>query len=243
MIGFELVRATRHAGRGLFNALAELGAARMAPPKDPRDATHRLAAALGAIARAHALHVTVSGDIPRTPALIVANHISYLDPLAILPLCPAAPLAKAEVEAWPIVGSIGAALGVIFVRREEVGARAAVLRKMQRLLESGVSVLNFPEGTTHRDHVGPFFRGSFGAAQRAHVPVVPVAIRYRDPALAWCDGATFLPHYVQMAGRERVEVELVFGKPLSARTGELPEDFAARARNSILRSLDARTRK
>lgn len=243
MNGFELVRATRHAGRGLFNALAELGAARMTPPKDAREATHRLAAAVGAIARAHALHVTASGEIPREPALLVANHISYLDPLAILPLCPAAPLAKAEVETWPVVGSIGAALGVIFVRRNEAGARAAVLRRMQQLLASGVSILNFPEGTTRRDSMAPFFRGSFGAAQHAKVPVVPIAIRYRDPALAWCDGATFLPHYVQMAGRERVEVDLVFGKPLPPRTGELPEDFAARARNSIQRMLDARTRK
>ena len=242
MNGFELVRATRHAGRGLFNALADLGAARMTPPKDPRDATHRLAAALGAIARAHAMHVSVRGDIPREPALIVANHISYLDPLAILPLCPAAPLAKSEVEAWPIVGSIGAALGVLFVKRDDGSARATVLRRMRRLFDSGASVLNFPEGTTRRDSVGPFFRGSFGIAQHVRVPVVPVAIRYRDPTLAWCDGETFLPHYVQMAGRERVDVELAFGKPLSPRTGELPEDLAARARNSILRSLDARTR-
>lgn len=242
MIGFELVRATHHVGRGLFNALADLGAARMNPPKDAREATHRLAAALGAIARAHELHVTVHGEIPREPALIVANHISYLDPLAILPLCPAAPLAKSEVEAWPVVGSIGAALGVIFVKRADGCARAAVLRTIERLLASGVSVLNFPEGTTHRDRVGAFYRGSFGAAIRARVPIAPVAIRYRDPRLAWCDGETFLPHYVQMAARERVDVELMFGKPLIARSHELPEDLAARARNSILRSLDARIR-
>ena len=242
MIGFELVRATRHAGRGLFNALADLGAARMNPPKDAREATHRLAAAIGAIARAHELSVTVHGEIPREPALIVGNHISYLDPLAILPLCPAAPLAKSEVEAWPIVGSIGAALGVIFVKRDDGCARAAALRKIERLLASGVSVLNFPEGTTNRERVGAFYRGSFGAAQRARVPIVPVGIRYRDPKLAWCDGETFLPHYVQMAARERVDVELMFGKPLVARSHERAEDLAARARNSILRTLDARIR-
>ena len=115
MNGFDIVRASRHAGRGLFYALAELGSARMAPPRDARDAIHRLAGALGAIARAHSLAVTVTGDIPRGRALIVANHVSYLDPLAILPRCPAAPLAKSEVEAWPIVGPIGKALGVQFV--------------------------------------------------------------------------------------------------------------------------------
>src|SRR5690349_2643551 len=57
MIGLDLFRATNHAGRGLFNALAELGAARMAPPRGPRDAAHRLAGALGTVARAHDIAV------------------------------------------------------------------------------------------------------------------------------------------------------------------------------------------
>jgi 1-acyl-sn-glycerol-3-phosphate acyltransferase len=237
MIGFELVRATRHAGRGLFNVLAELGAARMAPPRDARAAVHRLAGAVGTVARAHELCVSIRGDVPRGTALIVANHVSYLDPLAILPVCPAAPLAKAEVEGWPIVGSISAALGVIFVKRGDQGARARVLRREQALLEAGVSVLNFPEGTTRRDRVDPFFRGTFGIAQRVGVPVVPVAVHYRDPALAWCDGETFLPHYVRVSARPRIDVTLTFCQPLPPRAGEAPEDYAARARNSIVRAL------
>ena len=231
----------RHAGRGLFHALAELGAARMTPPRDSRDAVHRLAGALGTIARAHDIAVTVHGEIPRGAALIVANHISYLDPLAILPLCPAAPLAKSEVEGWPIIGPIGAALGVVFVERETTAGRARALRRIHGLLASGVPVLNFPEGTTSRGHtVGPFLRGSFGIAQRVGVPVVPVAIRYRDPALAWCDGATFLPHYARVAARPRIEVSLTFCSPLPARTGELAETYAARARAAIARALTTR---
>src|SRR5687768_4244052 len=118
MFGFDLLRASRHAGRGLFNALAELGSAKLAPPRDARAAVHRLAGALGTIARAHEISVTITGDVPRGTSLVVANHISYLDPLAILPVCPAAPLAKSEVAGWPIVGPIGAALGVVFVERE-----------------------------------------------------------------------------------------------------------------------------
>jgi 1-acyl-sn-glycerol-3-phosphate acyltransferase len=238
MFGFEIVRASRHAGKGLFNALAELGAARMAPPRDARAAVHRLAGALGTIARAHEIVVDARGEIPRGRALLVANHISYLDPLAILPLCPAAPLAKSEVEAWPIVGPIGAALGVVFVKRGETLGRARALRRIHALLAAGVPVLNFPEGTTsHGASVGAFHRGAFGIAQRLDVPVTPIAIRYRDPELAWCDGATFLPHYAKVAARERVEVSLNFLPPMHARTGELPETFAARARNAIALAL------
>lgn len=238
MIGFELFRATHHVGRGLFNALAELGCARGARPRDRREAAHRLAGAVGTIARSHELQVTTKGEIPRGRALIVANHVSYLDPIAILPHCPAIPVAKAEVLGWPIVGPIAAALDVVFVARRDGAARARALRQIHDLLQAGVPVLNFPEGTTTRgDAVSPFWRGSFGVAQRLGVPVVPVAIRYRDPAMAWFGGASFLPHYLRVASRPRIEVALSFCAPLPARTGESPEDMAARARNVITRAL------
>ena len=239
MIGFELFRATHHAGRGLFNALAELGSARTAQPRDPLDAAHRLAGAIGTMARAHELAVTTRGAIPRGRALIVANHVSYLDPIAILPHCPAVPLAKGEVAEWPIVGSLAAALGVVFVARRDPGARIRVLRRVHDLLAAGVPVLNFPEGTTTRgEHVKAFWRGTFGIAQRLGVPVVPVAIHYRDPAMAWTGGAAFLPHYIKVASRPRIDVTLSFLPALPPRTGEAAEAMAARARNVIARALD-----
>jgi 1-acyl-sn-glycerol-3-phosphate acyltransferase len=232
----------RHAAGGLFHALAELGAARTAPPRNRHDAAHRLAAALGAVGRAHDLVATRSGEIPRGTTLIVANHVSYLDPLAILPLCPAAPVTKGEVAGWPIIGPIARELGAVFVRRTDPMARARVLRRVHDLLAAGISVLNFPEGTTTAgDRVAPFWRGTFGIARRLNVPVVPVAIRYADPSLAWYGGAAFVPHYLDIARKPRLELELVFGEPLAARTGEAPEAMAARARNSILRMLERTT--
>lgn len=232
-------RSARHVGRGLFNALAELGAVRMAPPKDPAAAAHRLAGALGTIARAHDLDVRLTGNIPRGAALIVANHVSYLDPIAILPMCPALPVAKGEVVSWPIVGPIAGALGTVFVRRADPLARVRALRRIHDLLAAGTSVLNFPEGTTtDGSHVRPFWRGTFGIAQRLGVPIVPLAIRYREPQMAWCNGATFVPHYLWVTRHRRIEVALTFGAPLLARTGEPPEALAARARTTILHLLD-----
>lgn len=234
-----MINAIRHVGGGLFSALAELGSARMAPPRDARDAAHRLAGALGAIGRAHDLHVDVRGEVPRGAALIVANHVSYLDPIAIIPTCPALPIAKGEVMSWPIVGPIGHALGVTFVRRGDPMARARVLRHVHDLLARGVPILNFPEGTTtDGTRVRAFHRGTFGIAQRLGIPVVPLAIHYRDPALAWCDAATFLPHYLRTAGQSSVEVSLAFCPAMPPRTGEAPEDMAARARNTIQKTLD-----
>lgn len=234
-----MLHAGKHLGRGLFNALAELGAVRISPPTEPRAAAHRLAGALGTIARAHDLDVRVRGELPCGPALIVANHVSYLDPIAILPICPAIPVCKDDVADWPIVGSIASGLGVLFVRRGVPYERVATLRRIHDLLAAGAPVLNFPEGTTTRGaQVMPFWRGSFGIAQRLGVPVVPIAVRYRDPELAWFGQATFLPHYWRTVRRARVEVELRFGASMHARTGEPPEAMAARARGVICHMLD-----
>lgn len=235
----KVLSTARHIAGGLFNALAELGAVRMAPPRDMRAAAHRLAGALGTVARAHDLQVTVRGEIPRATALIVSNHVSYLDPLVILPVCPALPVAKGEVSSWPIVGPIGGALGTIFVQRDDPMARTRALLRIHDLLACGVPVLNFAEGTTtNGSSVGPFWRGGFGIARRVGVPVVPVAIRYRDPEMAWCDGATFFPHYLRTAGQRRVEVAVVFGAPMHPRTGETAEAMAARTRGVISHLLD-----
>jgi 1-acyl-sn-glycerol-3-phosphate acyltransferase len=235
----KLFLAARHMGRGLFNAVQELGSVRLAPPRDHRSAAHRLAGALGTIARAHDLEVTVCGEIPRSTALIVANHVSYLDPIALIPTCPALLVARNEVSAWPVVGPFVGELGVLFVERADPLARAATLRRIHDLLAAGAPVLNFPENTTTSGtEVGPFWRGSFGIAQRLAVPVVPVAIHYRDPATAWSDGATFLPHYLRMAARPRIEVALSFGAPMHPRAEEAPEAMAARARGIISHMLD-----
>jgi len=236
--GAQVGCAARHIAHGLFDALSELGAVRMAPPRDEREAAHRLAGVLCAVGKAHGLQVTVRGELPRSPALVVANHVSYLDPLAILPVCPALPIAKGEIVGWPIVGSIADALGVTFVRRADGMARVRALRHVDKLLSRGVSVLNFAEGTTTDGlYARPFWRGTFGVAQRLGVPVVPVALRYKDPDIAWFDQATFMPHYLRTATRPAIEVELEFGAPLRPRTGEAPEDFAARTRNIINRTL------
>jgi 1-acyl-sn-glycerol-3-phosphate acyltransferase len=222
----------------LFDALAELGAARMSPPRDMRAAAHRLAGAVGAIGRAHDLRVGARGDIPRGVALIVSNHVSYLDPLAILPVCPAIPLSKSEVASWPIIGPIGSALGVAYVERADGMARARVLRRVHDLLASGVPVLNFPEGTTTNGiDVAPFIRGTFGIATLSNVPIVPMAIRYRDPSLAWTGGATFFPHYIATAKRASIDVELSFGAPLAVRANESPAYTAVRARAAVVRLL------
>src|SRR6185436_14021215 len=101
----------------------------------------------------------------------VANHLSYLDPIVIGAQIPVAPIAKGEVASWPLIGSVASSLNGIFVDRSSVMSRARALRRAHALLRAGVSILNFPEGTTtDGSRLLPFHRGIFGLAQIARVP-------------------------------------------------------------------------
>jgi 1-acyl-sn-glycerol-3-phosphate acyltransferase len=188
----------------------------------------------------HGVRVHVSGSVPVEPAALVANHVSYLDPLAVLSCLPASAIAKREVRDWPGVGAALSALGVLFVDRDDPHSGARVIREAVSSLRADVSVLAFPEGTTTSGRgVLPFQRGVFGAARIARVPVVPVALTYEDPELPWVGSQMFLPHYLRTARKPVTHVHVHFFDPLSVGVGE--ERSCARAARDMVRAWVAPT--
>jgi len=65
----------------------------------------------------HGLQIERFGDLPRRPVVLVANHVGYFDPMVLLSLLPAMPIAKRELGEWPLLGRSLAPLGVALVRR------------------------------------------------------------------------------------------------------------------------------
>lgn len=188
--------------------------------------------------RTHGIEVRARGSFPSGPALVVANHVSWIDPLALLARFPCAPVSKAAIARWPVFGSLSAAGGALFLARGDAASGARVLRAMLRSFERGVSVLNFPEGTTTSgSEVLPFQVGSFGAARIARVPVVPVALRYQPSDLAWTGDASFVPHYLKVASRESSVLSLRIGEPLHPTGCPSDLELARRAREAIRRAL------
>jgi len=188
----------------------------------------------------HGVRLSVRGRVPRSPALLVANHMSYFDPVIIASQLPCTAIAKSEVAAWPCIGELCRRLGVLYVAREDALSGARVLRQALRALEAGVSVLVFPEGTTTRGSgVLSFKRGSFGAAALAGVPIVPVAIGYACADMAWVGDAMFLPHYVRTMAKPYTRVTVEFLDPLSYARARTAEALAEQARLAI---VEARSR-
>jgi lyso-ornithine lipid O-acyltransferase len=193
-----------------------------------------LAEVFAGLARHHGLAIDVVGEPPARACVVVANHLSYMDPIALLPVIPALPICKGEVGEWPLVGPGARATGVMLVDRASAWSGARVLRRAMAALAAGASVLNFPEGTTTEgDRVLPFRRGIFGAARLAGAPILPVALAYGDADLAWTGDQTFIPHYLRTAARERIQVRVTVGAPFwPARRPAA--DLATEARRRIL---------
>jgi 1-acyl-sn-glycerol-3-phosphate acyltransferase len=236
----EWPAAARAAGRvaGLVSAIAGiLARQRLAASEADSGAakaarTHEAATTI--LAR-HGVVVVTTGERPRGPAVVVTNHVSYLDPLVVASAAPCIAVAKGETRNWPLVGRGLAALGVVFVRRGDAYSGAIALRGCLRALRAGTSILNFPEGTTtDGGSVLPFHRGVFGLARLSGVPIVPASIAYDDPRVAWFGGRAFLPHYASLARTPRVVARVRFGEPIAPLAHERIEDLTLRGRAAVV---------
>jgi 1-acyl-sn-glycerol-3-phosphate acyltransferase len=169
------------------------------------------------LVRALGIDLSVHGSLPQGPHLLLANHRSYVDIVAILSQVPCAFLAKSEIEGWPLFGQAARLTHTVFVKRDDLESRKLARESALALLQRGVSFAAFPEGTTFRGPgLLPFYPGLFRLAEQYDFPVVPIAIEYEDPEDAWVGDDSFVGHFLTSFRKRRVRVRLVFGKPLRA---------------------------
>ena len=130
--------------------------------------------------------------LPEAPCVIVANHCSYLDGLLMKAALPArfSFVIKKEMVRIPLAGLLLKRIGSLFVDRHNRHAGGMDTRRILREAHGGKSLVFFPEGT-FTDKVGlqRFHLGAFATAQRADLPVVPVALhgtrRILRPGSVW----------------------------------------------------------
>jgi 1-acyl-sn-glycerol-3-phosphate acyltransferase len=136
------------------------------------------------------IRVTIIGKpVQDRGVLMVANHTSYLDIIALGGIARVSFVAKSEVASWPLFGTFARLQRTVFVvreRRSKTGESRDQIR--ERLLEGDALVL-FPEGTSNDgNRVLPFKSALMGAAESqvgtdangkpVYVPVQPVSIAY-----------------------------------------------------------------
>lgn len=114
-----------------------------------------------------------------TRGLVVANHISYLDILAVAVVNPARFVAKCDVMSMPVVSTLARRLGIISIDRSSLRSLPDTVSRAVAELQADNSVAVFPEGTTWCGRAGGDFRPAFfQAAIDAGVPVIPLHVEF-----------------------------------------------------------------
>jgi 1-acyl-sn-glycerol-3-phosphate acyltransferase len=120
------------------------------------------------------------GFDPTRTSIFVSNHVNIFDPFVVYSAIPQF-LRGFELESHfkiPIYGWMMSRFGNIAVPNEPSRAGLETMTKRAKTaLDSGVSLIAFPEaGRTRDGHTHDFKKGVFNLAQKFGVPIVPVSI-------------------------------------------------------------------
>lgn len=140
------------------------------------------------------IELQVSGaPIASGPVLLVANHISWLDIVVMHAAGYCRFVSKADVQHWPLVGSLATGAGTLYIERTSRRDAMRVVHHMRDRLQAGDVVAIFPEGTTGDGRTMlPFHANLVQAAISANVQIQPLALRFADGQGA----ASFAPSFV-----------------------------------------------
>jgi 1-acyl-sn-glycerol-3-phosphate acyltransferase len=177
--------------------------------------------------------------------LLVANHISWLDIMAVHAVCPRARfVSKADVRSWPLLSRLVDAGGTLYLERERKRDALRVVHAMAQALTAGDAVAVFPEGTTSDGHaLLPFHANLLQAAIATGTPVQPVALRFSDRrdavsrAVEFVGDTTLLQSLWRVASGEGVVARVRFLPPLPS-SGADRRALAALLRDRIGVALD-----
>ncbi|VAW21002.1 1-acyl-sn-glycerol-3-phosphate acyltransferase [hydrothermal vent metagenome] len=208
------------------------------------------------------LKVTLIGK-PETgkATLVVANHISWTDIMAIGSVADVTFVAKDEIAKWPVVGFFSSLQKTIYVPSSRKSAARSAPFEMARRMNDGGAVCLFAEGKSDvGTHVMPFKSGLIAAAQTAligagakYVSIQPVTIAYiklqglpitrtERSLIAWIKAKSVVENIRDILHSGTKEVVVAFGKPMPLAEGSNRKAISLRAENEVRRMLVALNR-
>ncbi len=208
------------------------------------------------------LKVTVIGrPAEGRPTLIVSNHISWTDIIAIGSVADVTFVAKQEVSRWFFVSFMASLQRTLYVDRSRRSDAKRTTREMARRMADGGAVLLFAEGQSDiGTHVLPFRSALVGAAQQAmqdagasQVLIQPLAVAYTrlqglpvgrtDRSLiAWIKGKSVGQNIREILTGGVKEVTVAFGEPRVLAAGADRKKVTKEAENEVRRMLVALNR-
>lgn len=154
--------------------------------------------------------------------LIVGNHLSYTDVIALNSLTSSCFITSVEMKNMTFLGQIAQMAGCVFVERRSKKGIHKEVEEIVSVLKKGHNVVLYAEATsTNGEEVLRFRRPMFQGAIDAEKDILPVTINYRRvngrpvdrsnrDLVCWYGDMTFLDHFWAFLQLERIDVELTF---------------------------------
>ena len=197
-----------------------------------------------------------------SPALILSNHVSWLDITVISALAPVVFVAKSEVARWPVLGWLAKLQRTVFINRKARHQTGAATREIAGRLLGGDAVVLFAEGTSSDGiRVLPFRSSLVGAVHHAlgngshhtHVTVQPMSLAYIGfsgvpmgrglrERVAWYGDADLIPHLLQVLASGAVDVTVSWGEAVAYDISADRKAIAREAETSVRRMTAAALR-
>lgn len=170
------------------------------------------------------LRVKIHGIPPKSGqrTLILANHISWVDIVALNAISTARFVAKSEVGHWPLIGRLCRGTGTLFIERNNKRDTARLNHEIVAALEAGQNIAVFPEGTSSDGSaLRPFRSSLLQPAIDCQTTIQPVYLRYVDAygsfccAAAYCDDISFGASMWKLLAEKGITAELHYLEPIS----------------------------
>lgn len=196
---------------------------------------------LSSIGHIAGLHVRIEGK-PVRGALLLANHVSWLDIPALAHATGSAFVAHDGLAAWPFLKWLCEMNDTVFIARHDRASIGAQVQQVRAAMDQRGSLTLFPEGTTS-DGTGLLpFKSSLLSALVPLPPgvsVQPVFLAYEDAArIAWVGEEHGLDNFKRILARLRpVRLTLVFLEPLQGAALADRKTISAAARAAIAAAM------
>lgn len=208
------------------------------------------------------LRVRVVGEVATgRPTLLVSNHISWADIIAIGSVTPVIFVAKREVSEWPFVRIMAYLQKTVFVDRTRRSGTGRTAKAMGQAMARGDNVVLFAEGQSDiGTHVLPFRSALVGAAQHAmeaagakEVNIQPLTIAYtrmqglpisrnERSLVTWDKSKSIKQNIRHILSGPVKEVTVAFGTPQVLREGVDRKTITKAAENEVRATLVALNR-
>lgn len=186
------------------------------------------------------IRVYQQANTPLNNTLVLANHVSWLDIMALNAVHSSRFVAKSNIGAWPIVGYLCKKTGTLFIEREKKSDVLRLNREIRAAVKNGDAVTFFPEGTTtDGSYIRKFKSPLLQTCIDDQLNIQAIYLRYIDQNGQPCNKAAYYEdiHFGEslwcLLGASGISVELYFLPITTAKQNESRHDLSLRIENSL----------